>query len=111
MKIVATVALLAVMASMMAGCAGVMMAPVVPPAGLAYCNREAPMSIGAVEVAPNSLKGTSTTYSVLGLVSWGDGSVNTAAKNGGLTKVDRMDYHLYNILGIYSEYTTVVYGK
>jgi len=32
-------------------------------------------------------------------------------KNGGITKVHHVDSKVKNILGVYAEYTTVVYGE
>ncbi len=55
--------------------------------------------------------GKAATYSVLGLVAWGDGSTAAAAKQGGITTVNHMDKEFVNIIfGIYTETTTIVYG-
>ena len=48
---------------------------------------------------------------ILGLFSSGDGSVRTAAANGGISEVKHIDYEYKNVLGIYQRYTTVVYGN
>jgi len=55
-------------------------------------------------------KGRATATSILGLVGIGDASVKTAAANGGITKVSRVDYESMQILGIYGTYTVVVSG-
>ncbi len=49
--------------------------------------------------------------SILGAVSWGDCSINAAAKDGGLSTIDSADYKYYNILGVYQTFTTIVHGK
>jgi len=94
---------------LMAGCAGVYAAPVIPPPGMVYSNVSAPIGTEGGDV-PDSM-GQASSESVLGLVAWGDASVKTAAQNGGLKTVDHVDYKLYNVLGIYSKFTTVVYGE
>lgn len=61
---------------------------------------------------PNSSKvGKAFVTSILGLVATGDGSIETAAKNGGITKIHHVDHEVYNVLGIYAKFTTVVYGE
>jgi hypothetical protein len=41
----------------------------------------------------------------------GDASIQTAMKAGGITKVHHVDYNVKNILFIYSEVITTVYGE
>lgn len=55
--------------------------------------------------------GNAKCITVLGLVAVGDCSIETAMKNGGITKVHHVDYEAKNILGIYAEYTVNVYGE
>ena len=55
--------------------------------------------------------GTSSSVGVLGLVSIGDASINTAANSAGISKISHVDVKKTSILGIYSNYTTVVYGE
>jgi len=56
-------------------------------------------------------KGMSSTYSVLWLFAWGDAGVAAASKNGEITTLTHMDREVYSVLfGIYSRYTTIVYG-
>ena len=40
-----------------------------------------------------------------------DTSIRTAAKNGGITKISTVDYKIYNVLGIYIEYSCIVTGE
>ncbi len=54
--------------------------------------------------------GKATCTSILSLVATGDASLETAAKNGGIKKIKFVDHQVKNILGIYGEYTTIVYG-
>ncbi len=55
--------------------------------------------------------GTATSKNVLGWVASGDCSIAAAMKNGGITRVHTVDYHVSNILGVYAEYTTIVTGE
>lgn len=56
--------------------------------------------------------GTSAAYSLFWFVAWGDASVNTAARNGGISKIQNVDYLEVSILGsIFSLYETQVYGE
>jgi hypothetical protein len=45
------------------------------------------------------------------ILAWGDASVAAAAKNGGITQVQHLDYEILNILGIYVEFTVIAYGS
>ena len=45
------------------------------------------------------------------LFATGDASIGTAMRNGGITKVHHVDYNVKNILFVYSEVITVVYGE
>ena len=47
----------------------------------------------------------------LTLVSWGDISVETAARNGGIQKVEHVDYELEVYLFVYRRTTAEVYGN
>lgn len=54
--------------------------------------------------------GQSQAINVLGVVATGDAGINTAAKNGGIKKVSHVDVKKMSVLGIFSSYTTIVYG-
>lgn len=54
--------------------------------------------------------GEAKAQSVVG-VAFGDSSINTAVKNGSITKIHYVDYHTWSILGIFGETTTKVYGE
>jgi hypothetical protein len=95
----------------LAGCASFYSAPVVPPGGWIYSKISAPIDVDANTTAPGSKKGTAHTESILGLVAWGDCSGATAAANGGLSKINHLDYEFFNILGIYSKFTTRAHGE
>ena len=68
---------------------------------------------GAVTATSNSgssKSGSATSKGVIGF-AWGDSSIKTAAANGGITKIQHVDYHTTGVLGIYSETTVTVYGE
>jgi len=71
---------------------------------------EVAFPVAASEGARGSKVGTAKATSILALVATGDASLKTAMANGGITKVKHVDYSVKNILGIYGEYTTTVYG-
>jgi hypothetical protein len=45
------------------------------------------------------------------LFSTGDASIGTAMRNGRITKVHHVDYRVTNILFLYNETSTIVYGE
>jgi hypothetical protein len=59
----------------------------------------------------SSKTGEAQCTSVLGLVAVGDCSIDTAKKNGGITKVNNVDWDVKNILGIYGTYKVIVSGE
>lgn len=66
--------------------------------------------IAATANEGGSKVGTSTATMLLGISS-GDGSVETAAKNGGITKIKTVDVKINHVLGIYVAATTIVTGE
>jgi len=84
-----------------------------PTPGCLYDNVTAPTYRLEVPMDATSADkvGTASFTSILGLVATGDASVNTAMKNGGITKVHHVDSNYYNVLGIYGKYTVIVYGE
>lgn len=79
------------------------------PVGSFYTEVSIPSQIGSGD-ADYSKVGKATANSYLALIATGDASIETAAKNGGITEIKYVDYSVKNILGIIGEYTTVVYG-
>ena len=77
--------------------------------GSIYTDVKAPLS--AASNTGGSKIGSSTASSLLGLFAMGDASIETASKNGGIKKVQHVDYHSTSILGIYSTFTVMVYGQ
>ena len=46
-----------------------------------------------------------------GLITFGDNSVNGAARVRGITKISHVDYRAFNLLGIYYNSCTLVRGS
>lgn len=67
------------------------------------------------EIATSNVRGskvgTSKACAYLGLIAIGDASVDTAAKNGGITRISHVDSQKKSILGIITSTTTIVYGE
>ena len=78
------------------------------PMGNIYTEIKSPVAAG--EGGSYSKVGVSKATSVLGLVATGDASIKAAMENGGITRIKYVDYSSKNILGVYGEYTTTVYG-
>lgn len=55
--------------------------------------------------------GTSSSIGVLGLVSIGDASIQTAANSAGIKKVSHVDAKKTSILGLFAKYELIVYGE
>jgi len=79
------------------------------PYGALYTEIKAPVGAGEGGVSYSKV-GTSKATSILGLVATGDASIKAAMANGDIRTVKYVDYDAKNILGIYGEYTTTVYG-
>jgi hypothetical protein len=101
---------LAGLATLLTGC---VTAPVVPPLAGVYTNIEAPLdlnSAGGKAIGPK--RGEASSFAVLGLVAVGDAGVKKATENGGIQRVNHLDYHFRSFLfGAFAKYTTVAYGE
>ena len=102
-KIMTGLAILSLVA-LLSGCATPM------PIGMLYTELTLPMGVTGENIAKLKV-GKSECKSVLGLVAIGDASVETAAKNGGITRIHHVDWEAKNILGVIGEYHCIVYGE
>jgi len=66
---------------------------------------------GAISNSGASKQGSATCTSILGAVAVGDCSVGSAMQDGGISKVQRVDYKTKSILGIYATHTVIVSGE
>ena len=80
-------------------------------AGCVYSNIKIPLDRDLDQTRMGGKVGLASTYSVLWMVSWGDGSTAAAARQGGITTVNHMDMQVFSILfGLYTRTTTIVNG-
>lgn len=87
---------------------GCMATAVSPVSGILVTDVKGPLT--ATDLPNYSKVGTASCFSILGLVGVGDASIDTAAKNAGITKIHHVDYKSFSILGILAQYTVYVYG-
>ena len=77
---------------------------------LSSCSLTQPVSASSNPVG--SKVGTATGTCFLGYLCFGaDASIQSAAKNGGITKVSTVDLKTNNLLGIIVTYTCIVTGE
>jgi len=77
---------------------------------LASCSLTLP--VNATSNAVGSKVGTATATGFLGVLFFDqDASIQTAAKNGGISKVSTVDIKQGNILGLIVTYETIVTGE
>ena len=82
------------------------------PVGSLYTQVKLPVAVTEAKAASTKLKvGKAECKSLLGLVATGDASIDTAAKNAGITVIHHVDWEAENILGIIGTYRCVVYGE
>lgn len=79
-----------------------------PVNGAIYQKTQSPVS--ATANALGSKKGEATVTSILGLVAYGDASIQKAAEAAGITKISHVDQQSKSVLGLFSKYTVIVYG-
>ena len=89
---------------------GCMKAPTVPPLGAHFANISSPYS-GDLNKSIGSKCGEASCKSVLFLFAFGDCSVDAAARNGDLEKVDYIGYDYTNILLLYTDMATKACGE
>jgi hypothetical protein len=89
---------------------------------LAGCSTSSSPVMGAINVAKwdgaisnpgvnNKKTSKACAQSILGLVAFGDASIETAKATGGITKVATVDHETLNILFIFGQYCAVVTGE
>ena len=88
---------------------GCVVAPFQPPMG-AVSVVQAPLSTEG-NFNAGSKKGEASAKCILGIVSVGDCSIDAAAKNGGLQKVNHLDYGYLNVFGVFQKTTVIAYGE
>lgn len=91
------------------GCA-MYQAPVIPPGGFLFSTTKAPMDVNTDKTDLGTKTGEPSAIAILSLFSFGDCSINSAARNGNLRTVNHVDYSYLNVLGVFQSFTTIAYG-
>jgi hypothetical protein len=85
------------------------------PTGSIYTGTKTPHGMDKAEVSGAAKGGEKTgeacATGILMIAAFGDGSLDAAKKAGGITDVHSVEFGGTNILGIYQQGCTVVYGK
>ncbi len=81
-----------------------------PVLGLVISDVRGPVTV-VTSTTPGTKTGKSVATTILGLAAYGDTGIEAAARNGGITRIMTVDYDSYNILGVYSRFTTIVTGE
>ncbi|MBP5160630.1 MAG: TRL-like family protein [Alphaproteobacteria bacterium] len=94
------------------GLAGCTTAPFQPSQGIMFTEYKAPLQLEYNNNTDLGRKvGTGSATSILGLVAFGDCSVQAAAKDGGIKTIKHTDYEYTNVLfGFFTKTTVYVYG-
>lgn len=85
--------------------------PVAPPTAAVFSNYEGPVDINFNNTKIGDKRGEAQSVGVLGLLSFGDCSVDEAAQNGNIDRVDHIGFRFTNVLCIVTFYKTIVYGE
>lgn len=67
--------------------------------------------INATSYGQSARKGESCAFSILGLVAWGNASINAAKGSGQIKEVSSVDHESFNVLGVFGSYCTIVRGS
>ena len=94
-------------AALFTGCVGPM-GPVGAAGGMLYTDVSGPVLATSNSGATKMGEATSTGIIC---VATGDSSIKTAAANGGITKIQHVDYHVTSVLGLYVKTVVTVYGE
>jgi len=80
-----------------------------PNSGMLFTGTTATTDAGQGPLA-HTKKGIACTEGIIGVVT-GDSSVTAAAADAKITKIAYVDHTAKNVLGIYTQYCTIVYGN
>ncbi len=80
-----------------------------PVGGFIYSDVQGP--VNATGAMRGNLHGEACAASYLSLIALGDASISAAAKAGGVNQISHVDHTWTNILGLYAQYCTHVWGS
>jgi len=67
--------------------------------------------ITATSYGQSARMGESCAFSILGLVAWGNASINAAKGSGQIKEVSSVDHESFSILRLFGSYCTIVRGS
>lgn len=109
MRSLLVVLLMAVVLVGLTGCAGISQNGL--PLGLLYGDVNGPAATTTKPDAKCEKVGVAMANSVLGLIATGDASIAAAMRTGQIKVIHHVDVKWRNMLGVYSEMTTIVHGE
>lgn len=71
---------------------------------------QAPLDLETTNKQLGGKHGSSSVFTLLGLVSIGDASYKSAAEDGNITTIKGSDYSYFSLLGLFQKTTVHVYG-
>lgn len=80
-----------------------------PVSGYLFTSTETPIS--ATQAVRGTKHGTASSASILGLIAFGESSIESAADRAKIKSISHVDAESYSILGLYASYTVHVYGE
>jgi hypothetical protein len=94
-------------------------APVIPPPGFIFSQVRAPLSTNYhnTPANPGKMGESRSLYiwiPIAGMLSFAwmeDTSLAAASRAGGLTEIEYADYEIFNVLGIFQQFTITAYGR
>lgn len=110
MRYAIIIVLLAIIVSAV-GCFAIFRAPVMPPIAAGFMDVEAPIDTNFDNTTIGDKRGEAQHVGIMGLLSFGDCSVRTAARQANIKRIDHVGYHFTNILCFVTIWKTTVYGE
>lgn len=92
----------------LSGCRSAVVSPV--GTGTLFTKVRGPVTATELE-SKGSKRGESSAFAFLGLVAIGDASIQTAKTQGQIKTVTHVDHESFDVLGLFSSYTLIVYGE
>ena len=80
-----------------------------PAYGAFFTQQKGPVS-GVDNAVKPTKKGVAEATGII-LVGTGDASIEAAMKNGDITKIHHIDREILNVLNVYCQYKTIVWGE
>lgn len=76
--------------------------------GIIYMNVQGPLGPASGKETPR--RGEACAQVFLALFAWGDASIETAKRNGGIREVATVDHSSFNLIG-FGSFCTIVHGS